>query len=41
VLDLPPADGRPMRVAVTETESAPGAAGASTGPVYADIAELA
>ncbi|GHF60632.1 hypothetical protein [Streptomyces thermodiastaticus] len=40
VLDLRPADGRPMRIAVTETESAPGAAGEPACPVYADIAEL-
>lgn len=40
VLDLRPADSRPMRIAVTETESAPGAAGEPTGTVYADIAEL-
>ncbi|MER5986724.1 hypothetical protein [Streptomyces sp. NPDC001787] len=40
VLDLRPDDERPMRIAVTETESAPGAAGEPAGPVYADIAEL-
>ncbi|MGW0606073.1 hypothetical protein [Streptomyces sp. NPDC002640] len=41
VLDLPHDDGRPLRVAVTETESVPGAAGAPAGPVHADIVELA
>ncbi|MFI9429134.1 hypothetical protein ACIG54_37070 [Streptomyces achromogenes] len=40
VLDLRPTDARPMRIAVTEAESAPGAAGGPTGLVYADIAEL-
>lgn len=40
-LDLRPTDGRPMRIAVTETESAPGAAGDSGRLIYADIAELA
>lgn len=40
-LDLRPADGRPMRIAVTETESAPGAAGDQGQVVYAEIAELA
>ncbi|MFJ5774577.1 hypothetical protein [Streptomyces sp. NPDC093094] len=39
-LDLRPTDGRPMRIAVTETESVPGAAGDPGRLIYADIAEL-
>ncbi|MGW7647116.1 hypothetical protein [Streptomyces bobili] len=40
-LDLRPADRRPMRIAVTETEPTPGAAGDPGRLIYADIAELA
>jgi hypothetical protein len=40
-LDLRPTDARPMRIAVTESEPTPGAAGDPGRIVYADVTELA